>query len=281
MVEHTSLCYLKCWPMWVVDNKPISILAVVGHRVIFLDQAEEQVVSYSLGVIPYRIIISGEFTIFLLCVAPSLQWTRRYFPLGASLVFERYFPLMNALHVDWLSRRHKFSLIPFSTAAARMVSPTLIILKLPFFILLLIGSVCGTSCVDGWQKTRPVYCGFAPFLCGVSHHETARSVFEFHQCFLVSSTRGIVGRFLLFNLPECLFILFEIGLSCSITVSGIMAFLSTVIASNVIQITTGSLILLFSVAFIVPSFPVLYKHELIDDPIGLIIYIRVVIRLIV
>ena len=35
-----------------MDDKIISILAVVVYRVIFLDQAEGQDVGYSLGVIP-------------------------------------------------------------------------------------------------------------------------------------------------------------------------------------------------------------------------------------
>ena len=62
MVKHTSLGHLKCWPLWAVDDKIISILAVVGHRVIFLDHAKGQDVQYSPGVIPYRIRISREIT---------------------------------------------------------------------------------------------------------------------------------------------------------------------------------------------------------------------------
>ena len=65
MVNQTSLGHLKCWPLWAVYDKLISISAVVGHRVIFLYQAKGQDVSYSLGVIPYRIIISGEVTNFV------------------------------------------------------------------------------------------------------------------------------------------------------------------------------------------------------------------------
>ena len=64
MVEQTSLGHLKCWPFWAVDDKLISILDVVGYKVVFLDQAEGQGVSYSLGVIPYRIGISGEVANF-------------------------------------------------------------------------------------------------------------------------------------------------------------------------------------------------------------------------
>ena len=54
--------------MWSVDEKLVSISAVVGHRVIFLDQAKVRYVRYSLGVIPYRIRISQEITnIFGVC----------------------------------------------------------------------------------------------------------------------------------------------------------------------------------------------------------------------
>ena len=42
MVKHTSLGHLKCWLLWAVDDKLIPILSVVGHRVIFLDQAKGQ-----------------------------------------------------------------------------------------------------------------------------------------------------------------------------------------------------------------------------------------------
>ena len=138
-----------------MDDKLISILAIVGHRVIFLDQAKGKYVSYSLGVILYRIGISGEVTIFWVCVTPALQWTRRYFPLVSSMIFERYFLLMNALHVDWLSRRHQFSSIPASAAAARMVLPTCIMMEFPYLTLLLIGSFYRNSCVEVWQNMRP------------------------------------------------------------------------------------------------------------------------------
>ena len=35
MVKHTSIGHLKCWLLWAVDDKIISILAVIGHKVIF------------------------------------------------------------------------------------------------------------------------------------------------------------------------------------------------------------------------------------------------------
>ena len=45
-----------------MDEKFISISAIVGHRVIILDQAKGQDVRYSLGVIPYSIRIYREIT---------------------------------------------------------------------------------------------------------------------------------------------------------------------------------------------------------------------------
>ena len=65
MLKQTSLGHLKCWPLWDVDDKLNSIYAVVEYRVIFLDQAKGQDVSYSLGVIPHRIRISREVTNFV------------------------------------------------------------------------------------------------------------------------------------------------------------------------------------------------------------------------
>ena len=62
MIKNTSLGHLECWPLWAVNENLISILAVIGHRVIFLDQTKGQDVFYSLGVIPHRIRISLEIT---------------------------------------------------------------------------------------------------------------------------------------------------------------------------------------------------------------------------
>ena len=64
-VKHNSLGHLKYWSLWAVDDKIISILDVLGHRVIFLDQAKGQDVNYSLGVIPYMIRISREVANFV------------------------------------------------------------------------------------------------------------------------------------------------------------------------------------------------------------------------
>ena len=72
MIKKISLCHLEFWPLWDVNDKLISISAVIGHRVIFLDQSKGQDVCYSLGVILQRIRISREITnlvgVFISCV---------------------------------------------------------------------------------------------------------------------------------------------------------------------------------------------------------------------
>ena len=54
--------------MWAVDGKLISILAIVGHKIILLDHSEGQYVSYSPVVISYRIgIYRGVTKFFGVC----------------------------------------------------------------------------------------------------------------------------------------------------------------------------------------------------------------------
>ena len=65
MVKQISLGHIKCWLRWDVYDKLIPILSVVGHKVIFLDQAKVQDVKYSLRVIPDRIKISVYFSNFV------------------------------------------------------------------------------------------------------------------------------------------------------------------------------------------------------------------------
>ena len=82
MLEHTILGHLECWPMWAVDDKIISILSVVGHKVVFLDQYEGQDVIYSLGVMPYRIGISGEVTNFVGVCRSCITMYKYILPIG-------------------------------------------------------------------------------------------------------------------------------------------------------------------------------------------------------
>ena len=68
MIEQTRLGHLECWPLWALDDKIISVLVVVGHYIIIMNQDEGQDVGYSLGIIPDRIGIPGEVTnVFGVC----------------------------------------------------------------------------------------------------------------------------------------------------------------------------------------------------------------------
>ena len=98
---------------------------------------------------------------------------------------------------------------------------------------------------------------------------------------MVSSVRGVVGQFLLLHFSESLCVFFEPGLSWAMVVPRIMAFVFTVVAGDVVQVSPESLILLFFVVFVVPIFPTLRKLELVAEPVGLIISMRVIFRLIV
>ena len=62
MIKNTSLGHLECLPLRAVNDKLIPISSVIGHRVIFMDQAKGKDVLYSLGVIPHRIRIPREIT---------------------------------------------------------------------------------------------------------------------------------------------------------------------------------------------------------------------------
>ena len=64
IIENTSLVRLQCLTLLDVKDKLISILSVVGHQMILLDQTEGQSVGCSLGVIPDRTGISREVTNF-------------------------------------------------------------------------------------------------------------------------------------------------------------------------------------------------------------------------
>ena len=84
-----------------MDNKIISVLHVVGHQMILMDQSNGLDVSYYCDFIPDRIGRYGEVAnYFCVCVNPELQWTRRHFLVRAYLIFDRYFPLLIVLHVN-------------------------------------------------------------------------------------------------------------------------------------------------------------------------------------
>ena len=139
--------------MWMTNSFPSRLLKVTGW--FFCTRPSYRMLAIPLGLYHTGSEYPGRSPILLVCVTLAIKWTFIYCPSGASLILERYFLLINALHVDWFPRRHQFQSIPASAASARMVSPTFIMLTSPYLTLFLIGSVCWTSWVEVWQNTRP------------------------------------------------------------------------------------------------------------------------------
>ena len=141
-------------------------------------------------------------------------------------------------------------------------------LALPFFILLLVVSVYRTSCVEVWHNMSPGDGGSPYSLVGDPITRLNVASFTFTNTFWFPPLGGLLADFL-FHIPECLRIIFNIYLIGTFTVPRKVAFLYTVVASAVIQISPESLIFIFSVAFVIPRFPALHNHDPVFDPIRL------------
>ena len=121
-----------------------------------------------------------------------------------------------------------------------------------------------------------------PSFGGDANHETAWCIINIQQYFLLySSIRGIVPIFSLFHIPECFWILFDICLCGAFIVYLIVNFHTTTITSDVVKVYLGFLFILFCFTFIIPSFPTLCKHQLVDDTLRLGLTIRDIIRLVI
>ena len=78
-------------------------------------------------------------------------------------MFDRYFPLMEEFHIDWLSRIHQFTSILVSAAANSILYPTQIILALSllrentYWNLYVMDYIWKTSFDEVWKNTIPVY----------------------------------------------------------------------------------------------------------------------------
>ena len=116
----------------------------------------------------------GRSLILLVYVSPSFQLTCKYYPSGASLMFDRYFPLMKALRVYWFLRRHKCSSIQAYDAAASIVYTTRIMLAFLFLCenaycaSYVLPSIFNTACGEVWQNTSPVDGISSHYLVGIT-----------------------------------------------------------------------------------------------------------------
>ena len=150
-----------------------------------------------------------------------------------------------------------------------------------FLTLLLIYSACRTSWAEVWKNMRPGYGNFPHSSVGDPIMRLHKASFTVTNGFCYPPPEGLLEDFYCFIFLDASASFFEPGFSWSVIGPSRMKNFSTLVASDVIHISYGYLILLFSVAFVVPSFLALCKNELVSDPVGLGISIRVIIRLIV
>ena len=120
------------------------------------------------------------------------------------------------------------------------------------------------------------------------HSSVGDTIMRLHEASLTFTSAfwspppgGLLDDFSCLICYESLCTFFEPSLSWEIIVPSIMTFFYTVVAGDTVKISPGYLLLLFFVAFIVPSFPTLRKHDLVAELVGLVIYMRVISRLIV
>ena len=126
LVEKTSLGHFKRRLLWAMNKNPFPYWLLYVTIWYFCTNKSASMLAIPFGLYQTRFEYPVHSPIMLVYVTPTLQWTCRYCPSGASMMFARYFLWTKALHVDWLSRRHQFSSIPDSSASARMLSPTYI-----------------------------------------------------------------------------------------------------------------------------------------------------------
>ena len=98
----------------------------------------------------------GISPIIFVYVTPVFQYTRIYFPSGESLMVDIYLLLMKALHVELFFRRQTISSIKTSAVAAKMLSPTRIILEILLFCenaswySYVLAYIFNTACDEVW-----------------------------------------------------------------------------------------------------------------------------------
>ena len=116
-----------------------------------------------------------------------------------------------------------------------------------------------------------------PFIGGDVRHETTWCILSIHQYFLFSSSiRGIEPRFSLIRFSEWFFTLFEFCLCIAFTVPYMIAFFSTTIVGDLVNISLRLLFLIFCFTIIIPIFPTMYENKLVADTLILVSPIRVI-----
>ena len=110
MLEENRLGHIECWLLWSMDNKsfPYQLLYVI--RWCFCTNPSDRMLDTPFGLYQTGFGYSGRSPISFVYATPELKWSRKYFLSVSYLIFDRYLPLMKALRVNWLLRRHQFKI---------------------------------------------------------------------------------------------------------------------------------------------------------------------------
>ena len=122
---------------------------------------------------------------------------------------------------------------------------------------------------------------FTPFLGGDSHHDTAWCAFNLYQYFFVLLHQGNFPQIFLLYFSECFCNLFEICLYLEFFLPRIVTLFSTVILGDMVKVSSGFLIIVSCLSFIISSFTMMCKHKLISDAVELELPIRNKVRLVI
>ena len=119
-----------------------------------------------------------------------------------------------------------------------------------------------------------------PLLGGDAHQEIAWFILNISQCFMFSSsTMGLVTIFSFSHSSECFCILFDTCLCRAFTVTCIVTSSYTIIAGDVIKVSSGFFYIVFCFILIIPSFTTMWKYKLVSHTLRLGLPIKVIIRL--
>ena len=179
----------------VYEQQIYSYLLLYFIRWCFCTNLSDSMLDILFGLYQIEFEYPEMSPILLVHVTPSLQCTCRYFPSGASQMFDGYFPLMKALHVELFSRRHHFLSIPSSDFISSMVSPTRIMLALSLLHYNSLWFICdGVHLQDllcwGLTEYEPMILEIIPFFGGDVHHETAWWILNIRQYFFLLLHQG-------------------------------------------------------------------------------------------
>ena len=103
--------------------------------------------------------------------------------------------------------------------------------------LSMMGSICNNYCKKVLHNTRPRDGISSHYLVGVPIMRLQDTSSKFTNVFCSPPPSGGFLPFSFFHIPECFWILFELPLCGSFTISHIVAFISTIISGDVFKVS--------------------------------------------